>query len=78
MTNVQTRNLKLRARAIRILQSEVGLSEPEASGALDEANGELPTAIVMKKSGRSFDDSTLALAQSRGVIADAVDLLKER
>ena len=76
MTNVQTRNVKLHARAIRILGSELGLNEEDAAVALDAAKGSLPTAIVMKKSGRSLDEATRALAQSRGVIADAVNLLK--
>src|SRR2546423_4608881 len=35
MTNMQTRNLKLRARAIRILQSEAGLNQEEAQTVLD-------------------------------------------
>lgn len=76
MTNVQTRNVKLHARAIRILESELGLNEKDAALALDAAKGSLPTAIVMQKSGRSLDESARALKQSRGVIADAVDLLK--
>jgi len=76
MTNVQTRNVKLHARAIRILESELGLNEKDAAVALDAAKGSLPTAIVMKKSGRSFDESAQALEQSRGVIADAIDFLK--
>src|SRR5205807_9373746 len=67
MTNVQTRNVKLRTRAIRILQSELGLSEKDSAVALDAAKGSLPTAIVMKKSGRLFDEAARALEQSRGV-----------
>jgi N-acetylmuramic acid 6-phosphate etherase len=78
MTNVQTRNVKLHARAIRILESELGLNEKDAAVALDAAKGSLPTAIVMKQSGASFDESARALEQSRGVIADAVDSLKLR
>jgi N-acetylmuramic acid 6-phosphate etherase len=78
MTNVQTRNVKLHARAIRILRSELGLNELDAAVALDAARGSLPAAIVMKKSGRSFDEAARALEQSRGVIADAVNLLKTR
>src|SRR3954471_6387315 len=34
MTNVQTRNVKLHARAIRILQAEAGLSAPQAKSVL--------------------------------------------
>jgi N-acetylmuramic acid 6-phosphate etherase len=78
MTNVQTRNVKLHARAVRILESELGLNEKDAALALDTAKGSLPTAIVMQKSGRSFDEAARALEQSRGVIADAVDSLKLR
>ena len=78
MTNVQTRNVKLHARAIRILESELGLNETDAAVALDAAKGSLPAAIVMQKSGRSLDEAAQALEESRGVIADAVDLLKLR
>ena len=76
MTNVQTRNVKLHARAIRILESGLDLNEEDAAVALDAAKGSLPTAIVMKKSGRSFDEAARALEQSQGVIADAIDFLK--
>lgn len=76
MTNVQTRNVKLHERAIRILESELGLNEKDAAVALDAAKGSLPTAIVMQKSGRSLDDSKQAMERSRGVIADAIDFLK--
>lgn len=78
MTNVQTRNVKLRARAIRILQTELGLDEEDAKATLDAAEGSLPAAIVMKKSGRSLDEARRALNESRGVIAEAVDLLTTR
>jgi len=78
MTNVQTRNVKLHGRAIRILESELGLNEKDAAVALDAAKGSLPTAIVMQKSGRSLDESKQALERSRGVIADAIDRLRER
>lgn len=75
MTNVQTRNVKLRARAIRILISELGLNEQDAEATLDAAQGSLPAAIVMKKSGRSYDEARRALNESRGVIAEALNLL---
>lgn len=78
MTNVQTRNVKLRARAIRILQSEAGLSEQQAQIVLDEAHGQLPVALVMSKTGRSREDAEQALQDSRGVISEAIDSLKLR
>src|SRR5882724_7725268 len=78
MTNMQTRNVKLRARAIRILQSESGLDEQQAESALDEANGSLPVALVMGQTGRSRAKAESALTESRGVISAAIDSLKLR
>ena len=78
MTNVQTRNVKLQARAIRILRSESGLSEGDAEAILNAANGRLPTALVMNKTGRSREEAESALRQSRGVISDAIGLLQSR
>jgi N-acetylmuramic acid 6-phosphate etherase len=76
MTNVQTRNLKLRARAIRILQSEAGLNQEEAATVLDKAQGELPVALVMSQAGRSIEEAKSALRESRGVIKDAIKSLR--
>ena len=78
MTNVQTRNVKLHARAIRILQAEAGLSAPQAQNVLDEADGQLPLALVMSKSGRSKAEAQAALAEAAGVIGSAIDALKIR
>jgi N-acetylmuramic acid 6-phosphate etherase len=78
MTNVQTRNVKLRARAIRILQAEAGLDEQDAESVLDRAGGQLALAIVMSKSGRPKAEAEAALAKSQGVISVAVDSLKLR
>jgi N-acetylmuramic acid 6-phosphate etherase len=78
MTNVQTRNVKLRERAIRILQGEAGLNEEQAQRVLDEAGGQLPVALVMCKSGSSKADAETALAQAQGVISSAIDSLKLR
>jgi N-acetylmuramic acid 6-phosphate etherase len=76
MTNVQTRNVKLQARAIRILQAEAGLTEQQAQSVLDEADGQLPLALVLSKSGRSKEEAEAALADSNGIIAVAVNALK--
>ena len=75
MTNVQTRNVKLRARAVRILQSETGMSGEDAKILLDTAQGDLPVALVMSKARRSRDDAESALKKNHGVIADAVKAL---
>ena len=77
MTNVQTRNVKLRARARRILESEAGLDEEGAKKALAEARDELPVALVMSKTGRSREEAASALKKSHGVIAEALKLFRE-
>ena len=75
MTNVQTRNIKLRARALRILQSEAGLSEERAKEVLDSANDNLPAALIMSQTGCSRDQAESALTRSHGVIGKAISLI---
>ena len=77
MTNVQTRNAKLRERALRILQAETGLIEGDAKRVLDSADGSLAVALVMSKIGCSLADAESALMESRGVIEEAVDLVRK-
>jgi len=77
MTNVQTRNVKLRARADRILAAEAGLSESRAKEILDSVDGNLPVALVMSQTGCSRDEADAALKASRGVTAQAIALIKE-
>src|SRR5438874_13269399 len=73
MTNLQTRNAKLRARALRILQSEAGISEERARRVLEEAGGDLPLALVMSKTGQPSSQARAALKESQGVIGKAVE-----
>src|SRR5437870_7054394 len=77
MTNVQTRNVKLRARALRILQSEAGLNEESAREILKRANGNLPTALIISKTGCSREAAESALDKSRGVVSEALDLVRK-
>ena len=76
MTNVQTRNAKLRARAIRILMAEAGFDEQGAASALDLAGGDIRIALVMSKTGCVRDVAIDALGKSRGVVSEAVKRLK--
>ena len=75
MTNVQTRNVKLRARAIRILMAEAGVDEESASEVLDAAEGELPVAIVMAMSRCGQARAHAALEAAKGVIPRALELI---
>jgi N-acetylmuramic acid 6-phosphate etherase len=76
MTNVQTRNIKLRERAERILAAEAGLSEASAKAILDSADGKLPVALVMGRTGCSRIEAETALTRSRGVLAQAIAAIK--
>ncbi|MDT5062614.1 MAG: N-acetylmuramic acid 6-phosphate etherase [Acidobacteriota bacterium] len=75
MTNMLTRNTKLRARAERILAAETGLSEAEAAAQLEAARGDLRVALVMSKTGRARGESEHALSQTSGVVERAVEAL---
>jgi N-acetylmuramic acid 6-phosphate etherase len=77
MTNVQTRNAKLRERALRILQAEAGIGEERAREILDSAGGDLPVALVMTAADCSKDEAASALRRSRGVIAEAIALVQK-
>jgi N-acetylmuramic acid 6-phosphate etherase len=76
MTNVQTRNAKLRERALRILMVETGIDEERAREIMHSADGDLPVALVMSKAGCSRDEAASALQKSRGVIAEAIALVR--
>ena len=75
MTNVQTRNAKLRERALRILQAEAGIAEERAREILDSAAGDLPVALVIAKTDCSREAAAAALKKSQGVIAEAIELV---
>jgi N-acetylmuramic acid 6-phosphate etherase len=75
MTNVLTRNTKLRARALRILQLESGLDEENARRVMAEAGDDLPLALVMSRTGRPAAAARQALQEAKGVVARAITLL---
>jgi N-acetylmuramic acid 6-phosphate etherase len=76
MTNVQTRNSKLRARAVRILMAETGVDEGRAVETLEKADGSLPAALLMARSGCSLADAERALVAAGGVVSRAQEMLK--
>jgi N-acetylmuramic acid 6-phosphate etherase len=75
MTNVHTRNTKLRARAVRILMTEAGVDETLASEVLDAAEGALPVAIVMAKTQSGQTRAKAALEAANGVIVEALKII---
>lgn len=75
MTNVQTRNAKLHARALRILMAEAELDENSATKALDATGGDLPVALVIAITGCGLTEAQKALAASSGVVRKAIAAL---
>jgi len=78
MTNVQTRNVKLQARAIRILMAETELDERAAKQALADADGKLPVALVMTLAAVDRLAAEQALAEATGTVTKAVEALRQR
>lgn len=74
MTNLQTRNIKLRYRAVGIVSAECGLSEQDATATLEAAGWDLRVAIVMRRAGVDADQARSALEKTGYVIADAMAL----
>ena len=76
MTNVQTRNVKLQARALRILMAEAGLDEDAASKALLPPAEKLPVALVDGQTGCDLSQASAALLDSGGIVSEAVNALE--
>ncbi|MCM3873583.1 MAG: N-acetylmuramic acid 6-phosphate etherase [Pyrinomonadaceae bacterium] len=72
MSNLQARNSKLRARAVRILMAETDLDEKAAAAALNAASGDIRIALVMTRTGSSATAASEALAESKGVVTQAI------
>ncbi len=75
MTNLKTRNEKLRNRALGIVMAECNLDEIAARTALEGVNWDLRVVIVMQKAKVSRDKAEEALRQTNFIIAKAIDLI---
>ena len=73
MTSVQTKNVKLRARAVRILMAEAGVDEKAAAALLEQAEDSLPVALVIAKTGCELVKAKQLLAASAGNVQAAVE-----
>ena len=72
MVDVQATNAKLRQRAIRIVAEATGLGPTDAERSLEEAGGEVKTAIVAALLGISPDAARGRLQATSGVIRQAI------
>jgi N-acetylmuramic acid 6-phosphate etherase len=73
MSNLQARNSKLRARAVRILTAETDLDENAAAAALDAADGDTRVALVMARTGTDAETAIKALAETKWVVPQAIN-----
>ena len=76
MSNVQTKNIKLRERAIGILTAECGLDESSARQALETTNWNLPVALVMQQAKVSREVAETQLQKNGSSVARAIAELK--
>lgn len=72
MVDLQPKNQKLRVRAIGIVRDAAGITEEEATAALERAGGDVKAAIVSSLLSISPDDARVRLAQAQGRVRDAV------
>ncbi|MDX2029450.1 MAG: N-acetylmuramic acid 6-phosphate etherase [Blastocatellia bacterium] len=75
MSNVQTKNVKLRERAVGILMTECDLDEAAARAALEATEWNLPVALVMRQAGASREAAQAALERNNALVARAVEEL---
>ncbi|MFN7946032.1 MAG: N-acetylmuramic acid 6-phosphate etherase [Blastocatellia bacterium] len=76
MANVQTRNVKLRERAVGILMDECGIDDATARATLESAEWQLPVALVMKHADVSREEAETALKNAGSSVTRAVAALK--
>jgi N-acetylmuramic acid 6-phosphate etherase len=72
MVNVPPRNLKLRERAIGILQQAAGVERDTAARALKAAANRVPAALIMLKAGVSKTEAQRRLKAARGNVRRAI------
>lgn len=73
MVNVQPKNEKLVARAIRIIGQAVPADETQAAILFERSGNRVPVAIVMGRLGLAREQAESRLQAARGVIARALE-----
>lgn len=68
MVDMQTSNAKLRARARRIVAQATDAPLAVAADVIEQADGEIKTAIIMYRTGHSAADARRILARAGGVV----------
>ncbi|WP_116474792.1 N-acetylmuramic acid 6-phosphate etherase [Zobellella maritima] len=73
MVDLRASNLKLQARAVRIVMQATGVDAGSAEQALQDADGEVKLAILMLLSGLDKADARKQLVRSQGALRQALD-----
>jgi N-acetylmuramic acid 6-phosphate etherase len=76
MVNLHTKNEKLAARGVGILEKAAGLKRAAAGKILAAAGGRVPVALVMAKADVSHARAVAALKRSQGQVREAIELAK--
>jgi N-acetylmuramic acid 6-phosphate etherase len=77
MVHVALTNQKLRRRGARILEEAAGVSLSAAEHALGQADHDLPSALVMLKTGISASEARRRLAAAGGNVRQALESVKK-
>jgi len=72
MMEIQATNVKLRARAVRIVRQVTGVTMDRAEAALLQAGGSAKVAIVLLQTGATPDEARLRLARAGGFLRRAL------
>ncbi|OZT11918.1 N-acetylmuramic acid 6-phosphate etherase [Priestia aryabhattai] len=76
MIDVNVSNYKLKERAIGIIEKVTAASYEEAKAALEEANNEVKTAIVMIKTQATVEEARTLLEKNDGYVRKAIQQSK--
>lgn len=78
MAGASASNAKLSRRARLILSEATGASVEKVEDALEEAQGDVPVALICLLTGATAEEARTALLQSRGSIRRAIELAGQR
>ena len=73
MVDLQVKNIKLKDRAERIIMTVTDLDRDEADKLLDDAKGNVKTAIIMHKLETDYDDARKNLDECDGLVRKVLD-----
>ena len=76
MANMQTKNIKLRERAVGIVQEECSVDTTTAQAVLEAADWKLPVALVMQRANVNRGAAEAALAKTNQSVAQAIESLE--